>query len=314
MSDSYFPFEVMRAVKAASKRGYFDAGDDIGEWRKSFVGRFLTKWPNACKTLDVFSSVLGHKPTWDDITDRNLLDLREALAQGRCPSSVKTLCAQVKAVLNANNYDVHKGKDPLAVCDINKSLTGKRNPSEAVFLTQDELNRLDRVRTINASERYVKRVFMIECLTGARHIDAERISIKHVNTRSKTLTYRAVKTGNQVSVPMHKMLGQYLVHHDEDEPVTRMASFNDTLRSLCCRAGINDPVTLTRRGEEQQGPKWKFISSHTGRRTFATLLFLHGSAVTTIARLMGHSDPQITWHNYICADKEIDEKTLQFFN
>lgn len=314
MSDTYIPFEVMRAVKVAAKRGYFSEGDDIGEWRKTFIGRFLTKWPNAGKTVDVFKSVLGHDPAWKDITDRNLRDLREALSQGRCPSSVKTLCAQVKAVLNANNYDVLKGKDPLEVCDVNKSLKAKRNPSEAVFLTQEELERLNSVHTINAVERYVKRVFMIEALTGARHIDAERISVMHANTRKKTLTYRAVKTGNQVTVPLHRWLGQYLIHHDEDEPVKRMATFNDTLRSLCCRARINEPVTLTRRGEEQQGPKWQFISSHTGRRTFATLLFLHGSAVTTIARLMGHSNPQITWRNYICADREIDEKTLQFFN
>jgi len=313
MSDNYYPFEVLLAVKKATKKGYYNEGDDIGEWRKSFIGRFLTKWPNAGKTLDVFSAVLGHAPTWDDITDSNLRDLREALSNGRCPSSVKTLCSQVKAVLNANNYDVHKGKDPLEVCDINRSLKMKRNPSEAVYLTQDELERLNDVRTINATERYVKRVFMIEALTGARHIDAERISSKHANTRKKSLTYRAVKTGNQVTVPLHRWLGQYLAKDDSEEPVTRMATFNDTLRSLCCRAHINEPVTLTRRGAEEQGPKWQFVSSHTGRRTFATLLFLHGSAVTTIARLMGHSDPQITWRNYICADKEIDETTLQFF-
>jgi len=65
---------------------------------------------------------------------------------------------------------------------------------------------------------------------------------------------------------------------------------------------------------EHQGPKWKFVSSHTGRRTFATLLYLHGSGVTTIANLMGHSNPQITWRNYICAEKSLDEHTLQFFN
>ena len=310
----YYPFEVMRAVKMATKKGYYSDGDDIGEWRKSFVGRFLTKWPNAGKTLDVFSTVLGHEPTWEDITDSNLRDLREALAQGRCPSSVKTLCAQVKAVINANNYEVRKDKDPLAVCDISRSLKVKRSPSEAVYLTQAELERFNKVKALNGIEQYVKRVFMVEALTGARHIDAERITLDHVNKRSKTVTYRAVKTGNQVVVPLHKWLMQYLTRNDVEGYVKRMATFNDTLRSLCCRAGINENVTLTRRGEEQQGPKWEFVSSHTGRRTFATLLFLHGSSVTTIAQLMGHSNPQITWRNYICAEREIDENTLRFFN
>jgi integrase len=128
------------------------------------------------------------------------------------------------------------------------------------------------------------------------------------------LTYRAEKTGKPVTVPIHKWLETYLVNADADEPVTRMATFNDLLRSLCCRAGVSEKTTLTRRGMEQQGPKWKFVSSHTGRRTFATLLFLHGSSVTTIANLMGHSNPQVTWRNYICAEQTLDEHTLQFFN
>lgn len=313
MSD-YIPIEVMRAVKAATKRGYFREGDDIGEWRKSFIGRFLTRWPNAGKTIDVFASVVGHEPTWQDITDRNLRDLREALAEGRCPSSVKTMCAQLKAVINANAYDVHKGKDPLEICDIRQSLKVKRNPSEAVYLTQEELEKLHRFTPLNGMQCYVKRVFMVEALTGARHIDAERITLHHLNKKAGTLTYRAEKTGNPVTVPIHKWLESYLVYNNHEEPVERLATFNELLRSLCCRAGIRDVTTLTRRGEEQQGPKWQFVSSHTGRRTFATLLFLHGTSVETIARLMGHNDPQITWKNYICAEKEIDEHTLQFFN
>lgn len=313
MSDVFIPFEVMRATKFASKRGYFIEGDDIGEWKNTFVGRFFTRWPNNGKTIDVFASVLGHIPTWADINDRNLRDLRDALSEGRCPSSVKTLCAQVRAVISANAYEVHKDKDPMEICDISNSLKVKKNTSDAVYLTQDELERLHRVKTISPAERYVKRVFMVEALTGARHIDAERISLKHVNKRNDTLTYRAEKTGKPVTVPFHRWLGEYLIHHDQDQPVTRMATFNDLLRSLCCRAHINDVTTLTRRGQEQQGAKWQFVSSHTGRRTFATLLFLHGSDVPTIARLMGHSDPQVTWRNYICAERQFDEHTLEFF-
>lgn len=309
---SFFSVEVMRAVEVAAKRGYFNMQcDDINTWKNSFVGRFLARWPKCAKTIDVFASVLGHVPTWDDITDSNLRDLREALSQGRCPSSVKTMCAQLKAVINANAYEVHSGKDPLAICDIAGALKVKRNTSDAVYLTQAELERLHNVATINGNERYVKRVFMVEALTGARHIDAERITARHCNGGS--LTYRAVKTGRPVVVPMHKWLAAYL-DEDNEAPVTRLATFNDLLRSLCCRAAINGAVTLTRRGEEQQGPKWRFVSSHTGRRTFATLLFLHGTDVPTIARLMGHSDPQVTWRNYICAEKEVDEHTLRFFN
>lgn len=311
--ETFIPDDLLRAVEVAVKRGYFDEGRcDINEWKNSFVARFLARWPKNGKTIDVFASVLGHLPTWKDITDRNLRDLREALSQGRCPSSVKTLCSQVMAVINSNAYDVNKGKDRLEVCDIGKSLSVKRNASQAVYITQAELERLHKVEPKKPIERYVKRVFMVEALTGARHIDAERISMHHCNKDTGLLTYRAEKTGKPVTVPIHRWLEQYLVSDDET-PVTRLATFNDVLRSLCYRAGIRDIVTLTQRGKEKQGPKWQFISSHTGRRTFATLLFLHGTEVTTIATLMGHSSPQVTWKNYICAERRVDEHTLEFF-
>ena len=309
----YIPDEVKNAASVASKRGYFDAdNEDINEWRDTFIGRFLSRWPGQCVTLDVFKAVLGHKPTWADITDRNLRDLRDALLVGRCPSSVKTMCAQLKSVLNANAFNVHLDKDPMELCDTSNALSVKRNPSQAVYLTQQELERLDKVHTISPVERYVKRIFMIEALTGARHIDAERISPQHINNENGTLVYRAEKTGKPVTVPAHKMLPKYL---DDTgcTKVNRLTTFNDTLRSLCFRAGIRENITLARRGEEQQGPKWSFVSSHTGRRTFATLLYLHGVNVDTIAQLMGHSNPMTTLKNYICDQRGLDEKTLAFF-
>lgn len=305
--------EVLNGLRFAEKRGYYRMGDDTEEWRKTFVGRFFTKWPKCGKTIDVFKSLLGHVPTWADITDANLRDLRDLLSEGRCSSSVKTMCNQLKAVINANMYDVRKDKDPLEVCDISKSLSVKRNPSEAVYLTREELERFHRVKPYSDTQQYVKRIFMIEALTGARHVDAERICLHHLDVKKGTLTYRAEKTGNPVTVPIHKWLMQYLVNQDQGVKPKTLNTFNDTLRQLCFRANIRDIITLTRRGEEQQGPKWRFVSSHTGRRTFATLLFLHGAGIPDIARLMGHSDPQITWRNYICAEKEIDERTLSFF-
>lgn len=312
--NEYLPIELRRAIAMAKKRGLFDEEkDDVKVWKNSFVGRFLTRWPNAGKTIDVFTSVLGHVPEWSDITDANLRDLRDALGNGRCPSSVKTLCSQVKAIINANTYDVHKDKDPLAICDMGNSLKVKRSASQAVYLTQKELERLHKVVPKNPAEAYVKRVFMVGALTGARHTDAERLSLKHVNTEKNTLTYRARKTGKPVTVPVHRWLPEYL-DHDGVQEVGRLASFNDILRSLCYRAEIRDIVTLTRRGQEQQGPKFRFVASHTARRTFATLLFLHGSSIPIIARLMGHSDPQLTWRNYICAESKYDDHTLQFFN
>ena len=70
-------------------------------------------------------------------------------------------------------------------------------------------------------------------------------------------------------------------------------------------------------GKEETGKKYRFVSSHTGRRSFATNLSKKGVPLEQIAVMMGHTSngmPNIQMtQRYIVGKTEIDSNTLRLF-
>lgn len=301
----YITREVRIKYRSAISKGYL-----VGygpEWRRTFVGAFLTKYPKRSIIIKYLEEAVGHLPKWKDITDWNLQDFVITLNDNMCQSSVRTSCNMLKSVINANIGEVNIPSQNYA-----KILSVKKEPSQAVFLNEDEIRRIDAYVPENDKERCVKRIFMIEALTGARHSDAERLGIENIDKTSGELTYVPIKTtGCIIHLPVHKMLRKYLT---EDSSTTDLGTFNRVLRDICHKCGITEKTAIFRRGENTTGEKWEYVSSHTGRRSFATNLFLRdNSDISTIQRFMGHSDPKITW-GYICGEKKPSNEIMNFFN
>ena len=85
------------------------------------------------------------------------------------------------------------------------------------------------------------------------------------------------------------------------------------VKRICCGAGINTEVSVYMRGQFQTGEKWRYIASHTARRSFATNLFKRGVDILTISKLCGHSSVEMT-KQYICCGPIINESVLDYFN
>ena len=79
----------------------------------------------------------------------------------------------------------------------------------------------------------------------------------------------------------------------------------------CHKAGINELVSVYMRGEFRDDEKWKFVSSHTARRSFATNLYKKGVDIYTISQLCGHSSIEMT-KKYICCGPIIDNSVIDY--
>jgi site-specific recombinase XerD len=95
------------------------------------------------------------------------------------------------------------------------------------------------------------------------------------------------------------------------------ATYNSVLRTICMRCGINSNVKIYKAGKQSTAPKYSFVSSHTGRRTFATLLARKGVPLEQISLLMGHMKgnmPNInTTQRYIVGKLRIDQSVKLIF-
>ena len=295
--------------RAAIHAGYFDNYDlSPRQWKHTFAGSFLWKNPSRTSTINLMRDMLGKVPEWEDITDENLKDFVDELAEsGLAPSSIRVKCAELKAIINANRRKVPSE-------DFMRILTTKGNASQAVYLTREEMERFARFEPRTRVERFAHRNFMVEMLTGARRCDAEKLTIKNCNLDTGMISYVPKKTpGIIVSVPVdeHFNLRKYLAKEYVGEYTSD--SFNDALRRMCCDCGLDTPCTITRRGETTTEPKWKFISSHTARRTFATNLYLAGIPLEDIAVMMGHGKNVETTKKYVCAERAVTPSVMAYF-
>lgn len=308
-------YTQQQKYKLAIKQGWF-ADYHGNAWKHdTFYGAYIWKYPKFIKVVRMFEEILGHKPLWNDVTDDNLRDLFERINENYAPNSAKTVCATIKAVIREND-----ATREIPSQTFYKVLRVKSAPVQAVYLTDDEIDRIINYNPRGRTRRYVQRMFIMECLCGARYSDCQRITTENIDDSGHFLVYVTQKTKTEVKVPLHKKLRPYLVCGTGSEPgigeISEVA-FNKALREICRDCGIDSNVKVYRAGKEESGKKFKFVSSHTGRRSFATNLSKKGVPLEQIAVMMGHlsnGKPNIQMtQRYIVGKTEIDSNTLKLF-
>lgn len=304
-------YEQKVKYRAAIAAGYFGGYDaNPREWRHTFIGSYIWKYPGRVKMMTTLGNILGHTPTWDDMTEYTLKDLVEELyEQGKAPSSIKTLCGELKAVLNDNHKIVPCDKD-----DYQRILSIKGTVSQAVYLTREEMSRVIAYKPAGELQRYVHRNFVVEMLTGARLVDSIGLSINNCDKQTGLLSYVPKKTpGIVVRVPIDERfkLRRFLADHKKRN--TGIDVFNETVRAICRNCKINTLSTITRANKTVTTEKWRLVSSHTARRTFATNLYLAGVTLEDIAIMMGHGKNIETTKRYICAERQVTPAVIAYF-
>ena len=302
-------FELNKKYCYAIACGYFDTfEDDPRRWKHTFVGAFLWKYPSRVKILNTLKDLLNHEPTWEDIDEELLRDLVDELQEQRlATSSIKTMCAELKAVLNEN---IRK----MPFTDFAKILSVKGSATQSVYLTTSEMELFLSYHPLTETEHFVHRNFCVGMLTGARRVDTDRLTISNCDIETNMLSYVPQKTpGIVVHVPVDERhnLRMFLadVCHDE----CCLDTFNDILRRICEHIGIDTVCTVVKAGQNITAPKWQLVSSHTARRTFATNLYLAGVSLEDIAMMMGHGKNIDTTKRYICAERTLNPSVMSYF-
>lgn len=302
-------FEQNKKYRFAIECGYFDKWEeDPRKWKHTFAGAFLWKYPTRVKVLNILKDFIGNIPVWDDLTDELIRDLVDELSeQNLATSSVRTMCAELKAVLNENARHVPS-------TNFAKILSIKGTASQSVYLTSSEMDLVLSYKPQTHIEQYVHRLFCIGMLTGARRVDTEKLTISNCDIETNMLSYVPQKTpGIVVRVPVDERRGLRNILASERGESCYPDTFNDTIRRICEHVGINTVCTIVKGGKSITGPKHEHVSSHTARRTFATNLYLAGVSLEDIAMMMGHGKNIETTKRYICAERTLTPTVMSYF-
>ncbi len=165
--------------------------------------------------------------------------------------------------------------------------------TDTVYLTETELDQIYDADFSNWS--YLDRardLFMVGCYTGLRFSDLRKLKKENFSNKG-LLKIKTQKTGEVVIIPLNsKVLSIYKKYKGEIPVEISNQKQNEYLKEIAQIAGINQDVmtSITKGGIKTQitTPKYKVVSTHTARRSFATNAYLNDVPVISIMKITGH--------------------------
>lgn len=176
--------------------------------------------------------------------------------------------------------------------------------TESIYLTESEIERFQQLPLpLGSTQDLVRDIFVIGAFTGLRVSDYTSIKLSNVKTIEgiDMLHIKQKKTKQDVYIPMRPTVMKLLEKYNYEIPSISTRAINKNLKMIAALTGLNDEVEILSGNGIKVGPKHKFVSSHTARRSFATNAYLAGVPMLAIMKITGHRT-QTSFMRYICAD------------
>ncbi|MEL7424451.1 MAG: tyrosine-type recombinase/integrase [Bacteroidota bacterium] len=202
------------------------------------------------------------------------------------------------------------------------TVSRRKAKGDLVTLSAQELDYLAHLNLTGHLDK-VRDICLIGAGTGQRFSDfSVYVPDNFYTTISgiKLLSIISKKTSTPTKVPLNLFpwLHPILEKHGFRTPQMSMQKFNEGLKALCLKAGFKHPVLVIEqymgrkaRVEQHHIEKYKLISSHVCRRSFATNLYRMGYSLAKIMPMTGHAT-ESQLRNYIGIDSERNAEAIAF--
>jgi integrase len=191
---------------------------------------------------------------------------------------------------------------------------------DEVYMDEDELNTLIKLKLTNDLEIKVRDGFILGCNTALRFSDLNLLRRAHINkTKGKeTIELQQKKTKKKVVIALGKTSFKILKKYDYESPIKKINSivFNKTIRKICKDAKMDtiktQYKTIQGKLQEIDYKKYELISSHTCRRTFCTLQVKKGTPISFIMAITGHKTEK-NFLRYLKLDEQTAAEEMRKF-
>ena len=197
---------------------------------------------------------------------------------------------------------------------------------EKIYLTFEELSRIEEINSdeLTVSLDNAKDWLIISCYSGQRISDFMRFTENQIRIEEGKhfLEFTQMKTSKLTTIPIHDKILEILKKRNGKFPY-RISDqkYNDYVKEVCKLAGIDEIVKgskmlETEKGNRKQGglyKKYELVTSHIGRRSFATNFY--GKVPTTyLINITNHSS-EAMFLNYIGkSNKDLAKETFKYFD
>jgi len=207
-----------------------------------------------------------------------------------------TVVRQCKNLIRVVNIAIQKGwldKSPFTGFKCNY------REIDPVFLSQQELDLIQHKDFGIKRLETIRDLFIFQCYTGLAFADMAKLKMEDISygiDGGKWIFLRRQKTDKRSSIPLLPQSLKVIEKYRDDPrrgdrllPVLSNQKYNSYLHEIAGVCGINKPLT-----------------SHIGRRTFATTIALaNGVPIEVINKILGHSNIRMTQIYAIVTDLKI---------
>jgi len=172
---------------------------------------------------------------------------------------------------------------------------------ERIYLTQEELDAIEQKTFKIERLNLVRDMFLFQCYTGLAYSDMAlltNIDVKPGIDGNKWIIINRKKTDVRSAIPLLPkalmIIEKYDGKRNGDEllPCYSIQKFNSYLEEIADLCGIQ-----------------KNLTSHVGRRTFATTVALSNwVSIETISKILGHSTTKITHQYAVVTDLKVSQE------
>lgn len=210
--------------------------------------------------------------------------------------------------------------------EIHPQLNGlklEKAKAEKIYLTFDELEAIEKTELNHGYLENARDWLIISCYTGQRISDFMRFEKEMIRVEEgkSFLEFTQKKTDKIMTVPLHKKVLEILKKRNGEFPRSISDQrYNEYIKEVCKEAKINDKVQggvqqKTKNGMRKVSGKyykWELVTSHIGRRSFATNFY--GTIRTTyLIYITGHGSEAMFLEYIGKSNKDLAMEIANFF-
>ena len=263
--------------------------------------RTITNYQQGYNRLSEYQAAAGRVFFWEDINRDFLNDYVRFLQGAKRGDDAYNTNTGAKRVKEVKHLIRTAREDGVTTCPVPEYKFGEV-AVDSVYLSWDELEKFSKADLSGLSKGYetARDLFLVGCYCGQRVSDYANIKSDQIHTDEDGRVYITIlqkKTGARVEIPARKELRAILEKYNNNLPRLCDQVINRYIKEVAKRAGIDEVVEMrsTKGGKisSVKLPKYELITTHTARRSAATLMYLDGVDSMDIRQITGHSSDKM---------------------
>lgn len=284
-----------------------------GTWHERTVQKFHT----LKKRLETFQGDQKFTIRFDNLREFIPLWNKYLINQNLSNNTIDKYVKDLKAFFRwAYDEGYHKSRDF-------ERMKSTREDAEIISLTYDEFEKLLEHQPGSERLQRTKDIFVFQCLTGQRWADIASIQWSDIDAGIWTLHQKKGRKTRPVEIPLHEIALTIIEKYQGQAlplPVDLSnQKYNEAIKDLCGEARINKQTKVVRysgtEAKETITPKYKLLSSHSGRRTFINIAPVVGIPMEVAMSITGHKSLKVVQDHYrkvSVKEKQAAIKKMQF--